>query len=61
MLAMLATMADEHGEDWEHHLSKICFAYTTCEHVSTGFSPFNLMFGWQAKIPLDMAAPPLSQ
>ena len=34
MLAMLTTMADEHGEDWEHHLSKICFAYNTCEHMS---------------------------
>ena len=50
---MLAIMVDEHGEDWEY-LSKICFAYSTCEHTSTGFAPFYLMFGRQAKIPLDI-------
>ena len=54
MLAILATMVDEHGEDWENYLSKICFAYNTCEHTSTGFAPFYLMFGRQAKIPLDI-------
>lgn len=54
MLAMLPTMVDEHGEDWENHLSKICFVYNTCEYASTGFSSFYLMFGRQAKIPLDI-------
>ena len=51
---MLATMIDENGDDWENHLSKICFAYNTCEHASTGFLSFYLMFGRQAKVLLDI-------
>jgi len=27
IIAMLATMTDEYGEDWETHLAKVCFAY----------------------------------
>ena len=54
ILAMLVTVIDENGDDWENHLSKICFAYNMCEHASTGFSPFCLMFGRQAKVPLGI-------
>ena len=54
ILAMLATVTDEQGEDWESHLAKVCFAYNTSEHVSTGYSPFYMMYGRKAKIPLDI-------
>ena len=27
IIAMLATMTDEYGEDWETYLAKICFMY----------------------------------
>ena len=32
----------------------MCLACNTCEHASTAFLPFYLMFGRQAKIPLDI-------
>ena len=51
---MLATMINDHGEEWEDHLPKICFAYNTSKQVSTGFIPFYMMFGWNAQIPLDV-------
>ena len=51
---MLAMTTDEQGEDWESHLAKVCFAYNTSKHASTGFSPFYMMYGRKAKIPIDI-------
>lgn len=43
-------------DNLESHLKKVCMAYNTSVHYSrtTGFSPFYLMFRWQAKLPLDI-------
>ena len=40
----------EHPGDWDKHLRTVCMAYNTSVHPSTGFSPFFMMFGRQAKI-----------
>ena len=50
---MLATAIDE-KEEWEECLPKVCLAYNTSEHSATGFSPFYMMFGRQANMPLDI-------
>ena len=42
------------GGEWEDHLPRVCFAYNTSQQESTGFTPFYLMFGRQARIPLDI-------
>ena len=55
ILSMLATTLDNHVEEWEDYLSKVCFTYNTSRHASAGFSPFYLMFGCKARIPLDIA------
>ena len=51
---MLATIVGDHPREWEHHLSKLCMACNTSVHSSTGFTPFYLMFGRQAKLPIDI-------
>ena len=51
---MLATMAKDHPFEWERHLQKVCFAYNTSVHASTGQTSFFLMFGRRAQLPLDL-------
>ena len=51
---MLATTIKDHGEECEDHLAKVCFAYNTSIHKSTGFTSFYLMYGRQARIPIDL-------
>ena len=54
ILAMLATMVNDHGESWEDHLAKVCFAYNTSIHSSAGYTPFYMMYGKEARIPADI-------
>ena len=54
---MLATVVGDHPSDWEMYIRKLCFAYNTSTHSSTGFTPFYLMFGRQASIPVDLMFP----
>ena len=42
-------MMDQQSE-WEQHLPLVLFAYRLATHPSTGFSPFELMFGRQATL-----------
>ena len=54
LLSMLATCAEEHPFEWEDYIPKICLAYNTSIHPATGYAPFYLMFGRQARIPADL-------
>ena len=57
LLDMLATTVNDHPADWEVYIRKLCFAYNTSIHSSTGYSPFFLMMGRQASIPIDLMFP----
>ena len=54
LLSMLATAANENPFNWEEHLRPLCMAYNTSVQSTTGFSPFSLMFGRQARMPIDV-------
>ena len=54
LLDMLATTTKNHPFDWEDQLRKVCMAYNTSVHSSTGFTPFYLMFRRQANLPIDL-------
>jgi len=50
-LDMLTTTTQNHQFDWEDQLPKVCMAYNTSVHASTGYT---LMFGRQARVPTDL-------
>ena len=54
LLHMLATTTREHPFDWEDQIRKVCMAYNTSVQASTGYTPFFLMFGRQARLPIDL-------
>eukprot|EP00731_Ephydatia_muelleri_P029883 Em0021g406a len=53
LLDMLATTVNNQS-DWDQCIRKLCMAYNSSVHSSTGYTPFYLMFGRQARIPVDL-------
>lgn len=51
---MLKKFVDESGRDWDKWLPFLLFAYREVPQCSTGFSPFELLFGRQVRGPLDV-------
>ena len=54
LLSMLSIVVDEHPQAWESHLRAVCMAYNTSIQPTTGYSPFFLMFGRKARLPIDI-------
>ena len=48
------------SSNWDEDLSKVCMAYNTSIQSTTGYSPFFLMFGREARLPLDIVHEPPS-
>ena len=44
----------EEGKDWHRLLPYVLFAYREVPQASTGFSPFELVYGRQMRGPLDV-------
>ena len=42
---MLSRFADEDGKDWDKMIPYVLFAYREVPQATTGFSPFELLFG----------------
>ena len=54
LLDMLATMTKEQPGDWDGHIRRVCLAYNSSIQATTGYTPFFLMFGREARLPLDL-------
>ena len=52
--AMLRKAADEEGRDRDGLLPYLLFAYREVPQASTGFSPFELLYGQNVRRPLDI-------
>ncbi|XP_059570175.1 uncharacterized protein LOC132243804 [Alligator mississippiensis] len=51
---MLKAYVDSNPNDWDEKLPHLLFAYREVPQESTGFSPFELMFGRRVRGPLDL-------
>jgi len=51
---MLAAFVSEHKDDWDSWVSLAVYAYNTSCHESTGFSPYELVFGRSPRTPLEL-------
>ena len=50
---MLKTLKVEEKADWPSHLPALVFAYKATPHASTGYQPYQLMFGRHTPAPCD--------
>ena len=54
MKEMLRKTIEGEGREWDQLLLYILFAYREVPHESTGFSPFELLYGREIRGPLDV-------
>lgn len=55
--AMFRTMLERDNEEWSRFLQAAAFAHNTRVHSSTGLTPYYVMFGKEASIPLNLILP----
>jgi len=57
LVQMLKPYIDSLYEDWPDHLVAVQFAYNSSVHPSLGCSPFEALFGFVPRSPLDLSQP----
>ncbi|KAK7498343.1 hypothetical protein BaRGS_00010297 [Batillaria attramentaria] len=53
---MLRKVVQKHPSNWERYIPALLFAYRELPNESTGFSPFELLFGRRPRGPMDILA-----
>lgn len=54
LIGMLKKFVSDTGKDWDKWLPFLLFAYREVPQSSTGFYPFELIYGHQVRGPLDV-------
>lgn len=54
LIKMLGTLENSQKQDWKSHISSLVHAYNSMKQETTGQSPFFLMFGREARLPIDL-------
>lgn len=55
LLEMLGTLEEESKARWRDYVQPLVHAYNCTKNDTTGFSPYQLMFGRQPNLPIDVA------
>ncbi len=51
---MLLAHVNEDKDDWDQYLNQLAYAYNTSVHATTGYTPFEIVYGRRAKLPMDI-------
>jgi hypothetical protein len=54
LLDMLAMYVNDYHSDWDMWIPQVTFAYRTSIHSSTNMSPYEVMYGRKAVLPIDL-------
>ena len=54
---MLSKVVNSQQDDWDLRIPQVLLAYRTMVLTSTGFSPHRIMFGREARMPIDLMLP----
>ena len=50
----IAKLLTDKEKEWDEYIDAVLLAYCTMKHEATGFMPFQLLYGRQAKLPVDL-------
>ena len=53
----LAKYLADKGGDWDSHISQVQLAYNSSVHSSTGLTPYYILHGREARVPLNVTCP----
>ena len=53
--SMMSHYANETHTNWDLYLNKLVFGYNTCKQSTTRESPFYLLYGREARLPIDVS------
>ena len=53
--SMLVKFVEDKREEWDTVLDGCIFAYNTSKHASSLYSPFEIMFGRKAVLPIEFS------
>ena len=51
---MIVKFTNDRKDQWDDFLDTCVYSYNTAKHESTKYTPFELMFGRKAILPLDL-------
>lgn len=54
LIGMLGTLDLDRKQDWKAHIAPLVHAYNSIRHESTGYSPYELMFGRPPRLAIDV-------
>nr|XP_055033931.1 uncharacterized protein LOC129422186 [Misgurnus anguillicaudatus] len=54
LLSMLGTLDPNKKSKWSQHISLLVHAYNCTKNEATGYSPYYLLFGREARLPIDV-------
>ncbi|GBC00600.1 hypothetical protein RclHR1_03900017 [Rhizophagus clarus] len=57
----IAKLVNSENKEWDQLVDATLFAYRTKKHSTTGFTPFYLVYGRQATLPIDLKLPNIQE